>query len=175
MIETQTRTNGATAYADLIDNNAGIRLDIGCGANKQPGFVGMDIRDVEGVDIVHDVESYPWPLPDECVLMAMASHLVEHINPAQFGFINFMNEVWRIMKPGGEFAVSCPHGRSSGYLQDPTHCNMLNEATWAYFAPEHSSGLWGIYKPQPWRVKHLSWRPWANMEVVLVKLSGVVE
>ena len=153
-----------------LERYQGVRLDIGCGGNKQESFVGLDARDLSGVDIVHDVNEYPWPLPDECVLVAIASHLVEHIPPHNFGFVNFMNEVWRIMKPGGEFAIVTPHGFSSGYLQDPTHCNPCNEATWAYFDPDQTEGvLYSIYKPKPWRIKHLTWNPSANMEVVLVK------
>lgn len=112
----------STNIENLLKERSGIRLDIGCGGNKTPGFVGMDLRSLDGVDIVHDVESYPWPLPDESVLCAVASHLVEHIMPARFGFINFMNEVWRVLKVGGEFAIATPHGYSPGYLQDPTHC-----------------------------------------------------
>ena len=153
----------------VLKDNSGIRLDIGCGANKQGGFVGLDIRDVDGVDIVHDFEDMPWPLPDACVLVAMASHVLEHVSPAKFGFINFMNEVWRVLKPGAEFAIVVPHGSSQGYLQDPTHVNPCNEATWAYFAPEHPSGLYGIYKPRPWSIKYISWSPAANIEVVMVK------
>jgi len=65
----------------LLNQQSGIRLDIGCGANKNPGFVGMDIRPLPDVDIVQDVEEFPWPLPDESVLMAVCSHVVEHINP----------------------------------------------------------------------------------------------
>ena len=156
---------------ELIEANSGIFLDIGCGANAQPGWVGLDIRELPGVDIVHDVEVYPWPLPDECVKAAMASHLVEHINPHKFGFINFMDEVWRVMQPGGEFAIAVPHGSSQGYIQDPTHCNPCNEATWDYFCPHRQSGLWHIYKPKPWAVKALTSNPSANMEVVLVKLA----
>ncbi|MEG7727204.1 methyltransferase domain-containing protein, partial [Listeria monocytogenes] len=76
-----------------------------------------------------DLTNIPWPLPDESVLVAMASHVIEHIQPADFGFINFMNEVWRLLKPGGEFAIVTPHGRSDGYIQDPTHVNPCNEAT----------------------------------------------
>src|SRR5262245_6959710 len=97
-----------------IDQLLSIQLDIGCGANKQPGFTGIDIRPLPGVDIVHDVEAFPWPLPDECVSQAVSSHLVEHINPHKFGFVNFMDEVWRVMKPGGRFAIACPHGSSQG-------------------------------------------------------------
>lgn len=159
---------------NLLEHHSGIRLDIGCGAHKQPGFVGMDVRPLPNVDIVHDIERYPWPLPDGCVLTAVASHLVEHIAPMRFGFINFMNEVWRVMKVGGEFAIATPHGYSSGYLQDPTHCNPCNEATWAYFDPQEPNtqgGLWRIYEPKPWRIKYLAWDISANIEVVLVKRS----
>jgi hypothetical protein len=156
---------------ELLAEHSGIRLDIGCGNAKQEGgFIGMDTRPLAGVDIVHDVEVFPWPLPDECVLTAVASHMVEHVKP--WLFIPFMDEVWRVMKFDGEFAIACPHGSSQGYLQDPTHCNQVNEVTWAYFDPlEPNTGgqLYRIYKPKPWRIKFLSWSPAANMEVVLVK------
>ena len=186
----------------LLEARRGIRLDIGCGANKTPGWVGMDMRPLDGVDIVWDVRRMPWPLPDGSVLCAFASHLVEHISPdagdhrvellinlmvskgllehdevlrgigeveTKPRFIRFMDEVWRVLKVGGEFAISCPHGYSSGFLQDPTHCNEVNEVTFAYFDPEHPSQLWTIYQPQPWKIKYLAWDPSANIEVVLVK------
>ena len=65
----------------LKKNNLGIKLDIGCGGNKQRGFVGMDVRKMEGVDIVQNLEQFPWALPDESVSLAVASHVLEHINP----------------------------------------------------------------------------------------------
>lgn len=157
---------------NLLTEHQGIRLDIGCGANKQKGWVGLDIRPLDGVDIVWNVTDFPWPLPDGCVLIAFASHLVEHIPPHNFGFIKFMDEVWRVMKVGGEFAIATPHGYSPGYLQDPTHCNPCNEATWAYFDPEEPNTqglLWRIYQPKPWKIKSLTWDLSANIEVVLVK------
>jgi len=65
----------------LEKNNLGVKLDIGCGANKQEGFVGMDVRDLPNVDIVQNIEQFPWALPDESVSLATASHVLEHINP----------------------------------------------------------------------------------------------
>ena len=152
---------------ELLAKNSGIRLDIGCGANKQDRFVGMDKRELPGVDIVHDWNVYPWPLPDESCIMVMASHVVEHVNPADGGFLRWMDEVWRICKPGAEFAIAVPHGYSMGYLQDPTHCNQCNETTWAYFDPDFP--LYVIYEPKPWKIRHLVWDPTANIELVLVK------
>lgn len=154
---------------DLLKQSSGIRLDIACGGNKQPGFVGIDVRPLETVDIIHDLEVYPWPLPDACVLTAVCSHFVEHINPAKFGIVNFFNEVWRILKVGGQLAIVTPHGLSQGYRQDPTHTKAWDEATFCYFDPLHPSGLWGIYQPKPWMVQDLFWSPDANIEAVLVK------
>lgn len=189
----------------LLKERSGIRLDIGGGGNPQPGFVNMDVRALDGVDIVWNATRFPWPLPDESVLVAMASHLIEHIPP--FGpdprllgliqlllnkklisedevaeyigdtsstpmFIRFMDEVWRVLKPDGEFAIACPHGYSPGFLQDPTHTNEVSEATFAYFDPlEPNTGgmLYRIYRPKPWRIKYISWSPAANIEVVLAK------
>lgn len=189
----------------VLEKQSGIMLDIGCGANKQAGFVGLDIRPLPGVDIVWDIQRMPWPLPDNSVVSAISSHLVEHIPPfisdprllnlirllidkeiisqsevAEYIgsiepvpiFISFMNEVWRVLKPGAKFAISCPHGHSNGFLQDPTHINEINETTWAYFDPyESRTGgmLYGIYQPKPWEINFLHWSPDANIEVILVK------
>jgi SAM-dependent methyltransferase len=153
----------------LKENARGINLDIGCGANKQPGFVGMDIRKEPGVDIVQDLETQPWCLPDECVSFVVASHVLEHINPARFGFINVMNEIWRICKPGAQFAIAVPYAGSPGYWQDPTHVNPINEVTWAYFDPLDRSGLWNIYKPKPWKILKCTFQMEGFMEVLLEK------
>jgi hypothetical protein len=163
-------TDDAGAVDDVLRRQSGILLDIGCGGNKQEGHVGMDIRPLPGVDIVWDFEDIPWPLSDESVLRAIASHVVEHINPHKFGFVRWMDEVWRVMKPGGQLMIAVPHGSSQGYLQDPTHCNPCNEQTWTYFDPEANGGvLYNIYKPKPWRIAFLEWSPAANIEVVMVK------
>lgn len=57
-------------------------LDIGCGNDKQEGFVGMDYYPYPNVDVVHDVTKFPWPFPDKSVDIIMVSHLMEHITKA---------------------------------------------------------------------------------------------
>lgn len=196
------KTNTKKIEALLQEHNLGIKLDIGCGANKQDGFVGMDVRELPGVDIVHNMEQFPFPLPDESCSMVVASHVLEHVNPAStdprlvglfkllldkkvitkkevdenigeyetFGvFMSFMNEVWRITQKGGRFAFVVPYAGSTGYFQDPTHLNPINEATMAYFDPLDTSGLWNIYKPKPWKIITSPWNANGNLEVVLEK------
>jgi len=156
----------------LEEKNSGIRLDLGCGKNKQPGFVGLDMFAHNGVDIVHDVEDFPFPLPDECASLVVASHLVEHIDPHKGVFIRFMNEVWRIMKPDGEFLISAPYAFSPGDAQDPTHCNHISEVTWDYFdplGPYSNGGMYSYYSPLPWKIKINTWSDIGFIETVLVK------
>jgi SAM-dependent methyltransferase len=158
----------------LLKDKSGIRLDIGCGSNKMPGFIGIDILPLKGVDIVHDLEETPWPLPDECVLTATASHVLEHINPHKGVFINVMNEIWRVLKRDGQFAFVVPHASSHGYAQDPTHVNMINETTMHYFDPDPEGNtmgpsLWNFYRPKPWKIVRQYFNPQGNLEVLLEK------
>ena len=149
----------------------GIRLDIGCGENKQPNFVGMDKRRLKGVDIVHDLEKFPYPIDNESCIVIVGSHIIEHIKP--WLMIDFMNELWRIMKPDGQLALSMPYGVSHGFVQDPTHCNPCNETTFQYFCPDYP--LYQIYKPKPWKIisGFPVWQAHGNMEILMVKNGKV--
>lgn len=157
-------------------------MDIGCGRNKQPGFVGIDYVKLPGVDIVHDLEKFPWPLPDESVLTAVCTHVIEHINPQGGTFLKFMDEIWRVLKYGGQCAFVTPHGASRGYIQDPTHCNPCNQVTFTYFDPldntyfqefpEDNSPYkryYDIYKPKPWKIEKIYWTPTGNIECLMSK------
>ena len=152
----------------LKRHNQGIKLDLGCGENKQPGFIGMDLRKLKNVDIVHNVEKFPFPFPDESCSIVLASHLIEHIKP--WLMLKLMDEVWRIMKTGGQFWLALPYALSFGFCQDPTHCNPCNEATWTYFDPEYP--LYEVYRPRPWRIERNIFQFNGNMEVILEKRPG---
>jgi SAM-dependent methyltransferase len=156
---------------NLINNKKSVRIDLACGANKQDeDWIGVDVRPLKGVDIVHNLEVFPYPIPDECASSILCSHYVEHINPANFGVVNFFNEVWRIAKPHASFLIACPYGVSRGFVQDPTHCKPYNEITFTYFDPTAPTGFWGIYRPKPWKIIKASWHTEGNMEVVLQKI-----
>lgn len=154
----------------MLEKHRGIRLDIGCGANKTPHFVGMDKRKLPGVDIVHDLERFPYPLADGCCLTIVGSHIVEHIKP--WLMLDFMNELWRIARPGCQLALSMPYGVGHGFVQDPTHCNPCNETTFQYFCPEYP--LYGIYQPRPWKMTRgfPVWQAHGNLEVLMEKING---
>jgi SAM-dependent methyltransferase len=154
----------------LINTKANVNIQLGGGSDCPRGFINVDILDLPQVDVVHDLEVIPWPFPDNCADMLVASHLVEHINPHKGGFIKFMDEAWRVMKYGGQFLISTPFAGSYGYFQDPTHINPCNDSTFWYFDPMKNHGsLYNVYKPKPWKVVKEAWDMQGNLEVLLEK------
>lgn len=137
-------------------------LDVGCGSNKRQGWIGLDRRELPGIDIIHDAEVLPWPLSDDSCAIILMSHLWEHLKP--WLSIDIMNEMWRILAPGGQLQLVTPYGYSTGFLQDPTHCNPSNAQTWQYFDPQYE--LYGVYEPKPWHLKHYEEQMFGNQIVV---------
>jgi SAM-dependent methyltransferase len=133
-----------------LNKKRGILLDLGCGRQKVPTFVGMDKVALDNVDIVHDIEEIPWPLDDESCLTIVARHIIEHIKP--WLTIPVMDEIWRVMKPHGQLAIATPYAGSMFYWSDPTHCNGCTDRTFWYFDPEHPSRMYDVYRPKPWEI-----------------------
>lgn len=109
-----------------------LKLDIACGQNKRAGFTGIDIAAGKQVDIVHDLNKYPWPFKDSSVSEANISHYIEHVPD----LVAFMNELHRIMKKGAQCTIVAPYYSSMRAWQDPTHVRAISEASFLYFNQE---------------------------------------
>lgn len=118
------------------------KLDIACGQNKQEGFIGIDREGVPGVDIIHDLTVYPWPIESGSVGQAFCSHYIEHIPlcdlvnvhgyPTQDALLAFFDETYRILAPEGQITIISPYYSSIRAWQDPTHRRAISEATFLY-------------------------------------------
>lgn len=128
----------------LLRAKGGVGLDLGCGLRKQPQFLGVDARPLPGVDLVHDLEVFPWPLPDSCAHSVCLYHMFEHLKP--WVVMPFMAELHRVCKHGAQVFISGPYALDFRYVQDPTHVRPVNEATFCYF-DSRSDLLWGVYQP----------------------------
>lgn len=107
-----------------------IKYDLACGQNKQEGFIGVDYVKAKGVDIVADLTKFPWKFAkDNSADELFVSHYVEHTPD----LIKFMDECYRILKPGGTMTVLAPYYSSMRCWQDPTHVRAISEATFLYF------------------------------------------
>jgi len=151
-----------------------MKLNIGCGHHKEIGWIGIDIQDLPGVDIIYDLNIQPWPVESDSIDEAQAWHIVEHIPPVcvtKMGtrrpFLEFMDECWRVLKVGATLDIETPHGCSVGFLHDPTHCNPITEITFEHFDPDYRR--YQTYQPRPWRIVSLHWVPDGNVNVILEK------
>lgn len=123
-------------------DNKPIKVNIACGQIRQEGFIGVDKVKTDAVDIVQDLESYPWPFDDNSVDEVMISHYVEHVRE----LVPFMDELYRIVKSpwinkDGEKVTSkvtiiCPYYSSMRAMQDPMHIRPISEATMLYYNEE---------------------------------------
>lgn len=115
-----------------------LRVDLACGQMKKSGYIGIDGVNVEGVDIVHDLFKFPWPLKDNSVWDVHCAHFVEHIPHVIPGYqgegLNlFMEELYRVLMMGGQATIVCPFYTSVRAHQDPTHCRYITDVTFDYY------------------------------------------
>lgn len=120
----------ASTAKKLKAADAPIRLDFGCGKHKREGFTGVDVRPFEGVDVVFDL-AQSWPWDDGSVTEAHASHFVEHLTGDQR--IHFVNELYRVLKPGGTCQIIVPHWASCRAYGDLTHQWPPVSEFWFYY------------------------------------------
>lgn len=127
-----------------------MKLNLGCSDRVIPGYIGVDI--VSPADQIVDLAA-PWPWPDSSVEEALAYDVCEHIGDAQelrlyhvereealwfrvahSGRIHFLNELHRVLVPGGRAIIETPNAaRGVGYFQDPTHVSPWCMSTFKYF------------------------------------------
>jgi SAM-dependent methyltransferase len=104
-------------------------FDLGCGARKTAGAFGIDGVGLPGVDLVHDLRARPYPLPDGCAEEVVLSHVLEHfLDP-----IAVLEEVWRILRPGGRVQIRTPHYSGLYAWKDPTHRRAFTSESFYYF------------------------------------------
>lgn len=153
---------------------SGVKLDVGCGFNKQPGFIGMDWRDLPDVDVVHDAAHMPWPFPDGSCRDVAFCHVLEHFDPRII--VDLINEAWRVLEPNGLLHIATPYANSMPAYQDPTHVRPgFTETCFDYFCPEVENQygervknpLYDVYRPRPFKRVHLEFNPQTHVNVVL--------
>lgn len=125
-------------------------LDLGCGNRisnpyNADDLYGVDIMDLGIPNIKQaDLAIEPIPFEDNYFNYVTAYDFIEHIprilyyrdqriNP----FINLMNEIYRVLVPGGIFRAHTPAIPHAEAFQDPTHVNFITTETVQYFAGYH--------------------------------------
>jgi hypothetical protein len=118
-----------------------LKLDLGAGTTKREGYVSVDIRQFDGVQVVCDLARNTWPWADNSVDEVMCSHLLEHLTPPER--MHFANELYRVLKPAPvgkatpHATIVTPHWASMRAYGDPTHVwPPVCEMAYHYWAAE---------------------------------------
>lgn len=107
-----------------------MKLDLGCGPKKKEGFLGVDSRLFEGVDVIHDLRKKPWPWKDGSVDEIYSRHFLEHLTGQER--IIFFDEIYRVLKDDGIATIITPHWSHECAYGDPTH-QWPPVTNWTYY------------------------------------------
>lgn len=113
----------------MSDEPEGLRLDIGCGQSRKPGYTGVDCNPEFG-HLVADASNLPFE--DGTVDAIHSSHLIEHVADTAA----LLAEWYRVLKPGGTLEIRCPNllGMVVAWL-----C-MGDPERWDWFFTQHLFG-----------------------------------
>lgn len=114
--------------------NESKKLNIGCGKHPMKGYVNLDVVKLPNVDIVHNLDKYPWPFKDNTFEEIYCDNVLEHLS----SIIQPVEEIWRISKNGGKVIVKVPIAPSVWANVDPTHKQFFTYITFDYFKPDCS-------------------------------------
>jgi SAM-dependent methyltransferase len=114
----------------------------------------LKIRDFSSID-----------LPNESLDSISAFDVLEHIpriwqgpnGQTRFPFIDMMNEISRLLKPGGIFIGITPAFPKPQAFQDPTHVNIISEETIKYFDENEWAKVLGYGFDGSFTKVHQSW------------------
>ena len=129
-------------------------LDLGCGARPRNPYgrrslYGVDLyrpqTDVDFEFAAANLALEPIPFASGLFGSVSAFDFIEHVprvlngrepNTTCFPFVRLMDEVWRVLAPGGLFYALTPCFPSAPAFMDPTHVNIITDRTHEYFGGE---------------------------------------
>ena len=97
-----------------------IKLNIGCGPYKKPGYINIDKNPIWEPDKVVDVRN-GFPFDDNSVDEIWASHFMEHLDKDEIIFV--LSECYKKLKPNGILTIKIP----TGVTYDLDHKSFLDK------------------------------------------------
>jgi SAM-dependent methyltransferase len=153
----------ANAETPRVGGQPTRHLDLGCGSRPRNPYHRDELH---GVDLVASAPAgapqvrranlavEPIPYGDDTFDSVSAYDFLEHIprilptadgRSTRFPFVELMNEMWRVLKPGGLLYASTPCYPYPEAFQDPTHVNVLTLDSHEYFTqPGLTARMYGF-------------------------------
>ena len=141
-------------------------LNLGCGDRVVDGACNHDIvKHRPEITVCHDLNTTPWPWPDNTFEMVEARSVFEHL---KLTLVEACDECWRILKPGGKLSVLYPIYNGANTHHDPTHRWFWSEQVTDFLDPDTAFGkTYAYYTPRKWRVLNRGIIKERNVKVLL--------
>lgn len=138
--------------------SAKTKLHLGCGTEILPDYINSDIVDLPGVDKVWNVMYFPWPWDDLSMDEIRAKDLIEHLpthtNDYKSTYIQFIEEAYRILKPGGLLWIQTPGWRADFCWIDFSHVRPFDVRSFDFLDSSTDFGRsTGFYTHAKFKVK----------------------
>lgn len=118
-----------------------MKLNLGSGLKNLDGYVNIDIRQEVNPDIVCNVEN-GLPYRENTVDEVRAFDFLEHLWPDKR--LPVIEEIFRVLKPGGILEHHTPSTDGRGFGCDPTHYSAWNIVSWLYYTHDAYRAIYGI-------------------------------
>jgi len=126
-----------------------MNINLGCGNKREADSLGVDFRKTDTADVVHDLSTYPWPFKDCQFDNAYATDIIEHM----LYVVPFVDECWRITKPGGHLFIRTTYFRTEQSYTDPTHLHYFTLDSFNFFDPDTDIGKkHSHYTDKKWKI-----------------------
>lgn len=110
---------------------ANLVLELGAGsARRVPGAITIDLVEHPNVDVVGDALEVLRALPAASVAEIHSAHFFEHVPD----LLSLVEEIARVLKPGGYLCAVVPHWSNPYFYSDPTHVRAFGLYSFNYFA-----------------------------------------
>ena len=113
----------------------GLRVNLGCGVRRIEGWINVDREPQTGPDMQFDIGQGPWPLDDNSVIEANASHVLEHLGSESFR--RFFQELYRVSRDGAVVRIRVSSPTHDWYWTDPEHVRPVLPETIQMLNKDH--------------------------------------
>jgi hypothetical protein len=113
-----------------------LRLNLGCGSKRIPGYINVD--KFGDPDLHFDLDTFPYPWDDNSVSEIELHHVLEHLGQQTNTYLNIIQELYRICQPGAKIHITVPHHRSDRFFHDPTHVRPITSVGLSMFSKQRN-------------------------------------
>ena len=105
---------------------------MGCGKKIRKNTIRVDLNKRHNPDIVHNLNSFPYPFKVNSIDYIFLDNTLEHLDDV----IKVMEELYRILKPGGKVKIIVTYFRSIWAYADSIHKHFFTTRSFDYYDPK---------------------------------------